>query len=65
MEEDSIKGIFNTLRDSSLISKHGGGIAVTCSSIRAKGSEIKSTNGKSQGLPLMLRVFNESCRYVN
>ena len=47
MEDDSVQGIFNTLRDSSLISKHGGGIAIECSSIRCKDSIIKSTNGKS------------------
>jgi ribonucleoside-diphosphate reductase alpha subunit len=65
MKEDSIKGIFDTLEDCALISKHAGGIGLHCSNIRAKGSVIKGTNGTSNGLMPMLRVFNSTARYVD
>jgi ribonucleoside-diphosphate reductase alpha chain len=65
MKEDSIKGIFDTLEDCALISKHAGGIGLHCSNIRAKGSIIKGTNGTSNGLLPMLRVFNSTARYVD
>ena len=65
MDEDSIQGIYKTLQDCALISKYGGGISVSISNIRAQGSKINSTNGNSQGIAQMLRVFNETSRYVN
>ncbi len=65
MKDDSIKGIFDTLEDCALISKYAGGIGLHCSNVRAKGSLIKGTNGTSNGLMPMLRVFNSTARYVD
>jgi ribonucleoside-diphosphate reductase alpha subunit len=65
MEDDSIDGIYNTLRDCALISKYSGGIGLHIHNIRAKDSHIKGTNGKTDGLIPMLRVFNNTARYVN
>lgn len=65
MEEDSIEGIYNTLKDCALISKYSGGIGLHIHNIRAKNSHIKGTNGKTDGLVPMLRVFNNTARYVN
>jgi len=65
MEDDSIDGIYNTLRDCALISKYSGGIGLHIHNIRAKDSHIKGTNGKTDGLVPMLRVFNNTARYVN
>ena len=65
MEDDSIDGIFNTLKDCALISKYSGGIGLHIHNIRAKDSHIKGTNGKTDGLVPMLRVFNNTARYVN
>ena len=65
MSDDSIKGIYKTLEDCALISKHAGGIGIHCSNIRAKGSLIKGTNGTSNGICPMLRVFNSTARYVD
>jgi ribonucleoside-diphosphate reductase alpha chain len=65
MEEDSIDGIFNTLKDCASISKYSGGIGLHIHNIRAKGSKIKGTNGKTDGIVPMLRVFNSTGRYVN
>jgi len=65
MEEDSIDGIFNTLKDCALISKYSGGIGLHIHNIRSKDSHIKGTNGKTDGLVPMLRVFNNTARYVN
>ncbi len=65
MKDDSIRGIYDTLEDCALISKHAGGIGLHCSNIRAKGSIIKGTNGTSNGLLPMLRVFNATARYVD
>jgi len=63
--EDSIDGIFGGLQKCAKISKHAGGLGIGVSDIRAKGSKIRGTNGQSDGLIPMLRVFNESARYVN
>ena len=63
--EDSIRGIYKTLGDCAEISKRGGGIGVHVSNIRAKDSKIRSTNGKSDGIIPMLKVYNSTCRYVN
>jgi len=63
--EDSIDGIYDCLKKCALISKHAGGIGTSVSEIRAKGSRIHGNNGMSDGLIPMLRVFNETARYVN
>jgi len=65
MESDSIDGIFNTLKECANISKHAGGIGVHVHNIRATGSHIRGTNGTSNGLVPMLRVFNNTARYID
>jgi len=65
MSEDSIKGIYKTLGDCAQISKWAGGIGLSVHNIRARGSEIKGTNGESTGLIPMLKVFNDTAKYVN
>jgi ribonucleoside-diphosphate reductase alpha subunit len=65
MEDDSIDGIFNTLKDCANISKWAGGIGIHMHNIRAEGSHINGTNGTSNGLVPMLRVFNNTARYVD
>ena len=65
MADDSIHGIYKTLGDCAAISKYAGGIGLHCHNIRARGSLIKGTNGTSNGLVPMLRVFNNTARYVD
>ncbi len=65
MKEDSIAGIYDTLKQCALISQSAGGIGVSIHNIRAKGSYIKGTNGNSNGIVPMLRVFNDTARYVD
>ena len=65
MSDDSIAGIYKTLADCAAISKYAGGIGLHCHNIRARGSLIKGTNGTSNGLVPMLRVFNNTARYVD
>jgi ribonucleotide reductase alpha subunit len=65
MEDDSIDGIFSTLKDCAHISKWAGGVGLHIHNIRAKGSHIQGTNGTSNGLVPMLRVFNNTARYVD
>ena len=65
MEDDSIEGIFNTIKDCALISKTAGGIGLHAHNIRAGGSRIKSTNGKSNGLIPFLKIFNETAKSVD
>lgn len=65
MTGDSIDGIYETLKRCALISKSAGGIGLSVSNIRAKGSYIKGTNGHSNGLVPMLRVFDTTARYVD
>ena len=65
MKEDSIHGIYDTLKDCALISQYGGGIGIHCSNIRAQGSLIRGTGGVSNGVVPMLRVFNNTARYVD
>lgn len=65
IQEDSIEGIYKTVSETALISKTGGGIGMSISNVRAKGSRIHSTGGVSEGIVPMLRVFNESSRFVN
>jgi ribonucleoside-diphosphate reductase alpha subunit len=65
MEDDSLDGIYNTLKDCALISKWAGGIGLHVHNIRAKDTHIKGTNGTSNGLVPMLRVFNNTARYCD
>lgn len=65
MESDSIDGIYNTLKDCATISKYAGGIGFHIHNIRASGSHIRGTNGVSNGIVPMLRVFNNTARYVD
>jgi len=65
MEDDSIEGIFNTIKDCALISKTAGGIGLHAHNIRAGGSRIKSTNGRSNGLIPFLKIFNETAKSVD
>lgn len=65
MESDSIDGIYNTLKDCALISKMAGGIGLHIHNVRATGSHIRGTNGTSNGIVPMLRVFNNTARYVD
>lgn len=64
-KDDSIDGIYDTLKECAQISKWSGGIGFHCSNIRANGSKIKGTNGIADGIVPMLRVFNNTARYVN
>lgn len=65
MHDDSIAGIYKTLGDCAAISKYAGGIGLHVHNIRARGSLIRGTNGTSNGLVPMLRVFNNTARYVD
>ena len=65
MESDSIEGIYNTLKDCALISKWAGGIGLHIHNVRAGGSHIRGTNGESNGIVPMLRVFNNTAKYVD
>lgn len=64
-DTDSISGIYDTLKKCALISKYGGGIGLHVHDVRARGSKIKGTNGMSTGIVPMLKVFNDTARYVN
>ena len=65
MKDDSILGIYDTLKNCALISQAAGGIGLNIHNIRATGSYIKGTNGTSNGIIPMLRVFNDTARYVD
>ena len=65
MEDDSIDGIYNTLKDCAKISKYAGGIGLHIHNVRGSGTHIRGTNGKSNGIVPMLRVFNNTARYVD
>jgi len=65
MKSDSISGIYDTLKSSAQISQSAGGIGLAIHDIRATGSYIKGTNGTSNGIVPMLRVFNDTARYVD
>lgn len=65
MKDDSIAGIFDTLKQCAEISKSAGGIGLSIHNIRANGAYIKGTNGTSNGIIPMLRVFNDTARYVD
>lgn len=63
--EDSVGGIYKAITDCAHISKWGGGIGVWAQSIRANGSIIRGTNGVTSGISPMLKVFNDTARYIN
>ncbi|GFY91178.1 ribonucleotide reductase 1 [Actinidia rufa] len=65
MKDDSIEGIYDTLKECAVISKSAGGIGLSVHNIRATGSYIRGTNGTSNGVVPMLRVFNDTARYVD
>ena len=65
MQDDSIEGIYDTLKQCANISQSAGGIGLSIHNIRATGSYIKGTNGTSNGIVPMLRVFNDTARYVD
>lgn len=65
VKEDSIDGIFQTLHSAALISQSAGGIGISIHNVRAKGSYIRGTNGMSNGIVPMVRVFNDAARYVD
>jgi ribonucleoside-diphosphate reductase alpha subunit len=65
MEDDSVDGIYNTLKECAIISQHAGGIGLHIHNIRATGSHIKGTNGTSNGIVPMLGVFNKTARYID
>jgi ribonucleoside-diphosphate reductase alpha chain len=65
MHDDSIQGIYKTLADVAQISKNAGGIGIHIHNVRGTGSYIKGTNGNSNGIIPMLKVFNETARYVD
>ena len=65
MKDDSISGIYETLSDCAKISKWAGGIGLHIHNVRASGSHIRGTNGTSNGIVPMLRVFNNTARYVD
>ena len=65
MQNDSIDGIYSTLKQCALISKYAGGIGLSCHNIRARDSYIRGTNGSSSGIIPMLKVFNDTSRYVD
>jgi len=65
MSEDSIKGIYKTLGDCAQISKWAGGIGLSIHNVRARNSKIRGTNGESTGIVPMLKVYNDTAKYVN
>ena len=65
LKDDSIEGIYDTLKTCALISKNSGGIGLHIHDVRSSGSYIKGTNGCSNGIVPMLRVFNDTARYVD
>ena len=65
LESDSIEGIFNTLKESAQISKNAGGIGISFTKVRSKGTYIAGTNGTSNGIIPFLKIFNETARAVD
>jgi ribonucleoside-diphosphate reductase alpha chain len=65
MQDDSIDGIYDTLKNTAKISQSAGGIGLSIHNVRATGSYIRGTNGTSNGIVPMLRVFNDTARYVD
>jgi len=65
IDSDSVEGIYKTLSDCAKISQYAGGIGIAIHKIRAKGTRIRGTNGTSNGIVPMLKVFNETARYID
>jgi len=65
MQDDSIDGIYDTLKQTAKISQSAGGIGISIHNIRARGSYIRGTNGTSNGIVPMLQVYNDTARYVD
>lgn len=65
MKDDSIEGIYDTLKECAIISKLAGGIGLSIHNIHASGSYSHGTNGSSNGIVPMLQVFNDTARYVD
>lgn len=65
MKDDSIEGIYDTLKQTAMISQSAGGIGLSIHNVRATGSYIRGTNGTSNGIVPMLRVYNDTARYVD
>jgi ribonucleotide reductase alpha subunit len=65
MEDDSVKGIYNTMTECALISKYAGGIGLHIHNVRGEGTHIRGTNGNSNGIVPMLRAFNATARYID
>ena len=65
MEDDSVDGIYNTLKSCAQISKYSGGIGLHINNIRSAGSHINGTNGKTNGIVPMLKVFNATAKFIN
>ena len=65
INDDSVSGIYESLKEMALISKYAGGIGIHIHQIRSKGSHIRGTNGISNGIIPMLRVFNNTARYID
>ena len=65
MQDDSVEGIFDTMKDCAIISKYSGGIGLHIHDIRGNNSVIRGTNGTSRGICPMLRVFNNMARFIN
>jgi len=62
MEDDSIEGIYNTIKKCAVISKYSGGLGISISNIRSSGALIKGTGGNSTGIVPMIKVFNNTAR---
>jgi ribonucleoside-diphosphate reductase alpha subunit len=65
IKDDSVLGIYSTLGECAMISKHGGGLGLNVHKIRARGSYVKSINGTANGLDVMIRVFNNMVRHID
>lgn len=64
-KEDSLEGIYETIKDSAIISKYSGGLGINLHNIRSKGSPLKTTGGYSKGIVPLIKIFNETMKYVN
>lgn len=65
LEQDSVEGIYNTLKDCAMISKYSGGIGLHIHNVRAKGTHIRGTNGYSDGIVPMLKVYNDTAIFID
>lgn len=64
-KEDSLEGIYDTIKDSAIISKYSGGLGLSLHNIRSKGSSLKSTGGFAKGIIPIMKIINETIKYVN